>query len=361
MLDTADIIDQTVPARKQAGTPPLFDVDGDGLPDTVEEFNSSCGFGAIRRRFRQGSTTICEQWFVIEPIDMFDPSTIEFPGDMVVDCRDFDAGEPTWEEAVCNLVGVTLESDTFPFSSGACFEVVNRWSIIDWCTYDPTNPTGGGRFEGIQTIRVIDTVDPVVTVPDALCFAVNEECTSKGVVLTGSAIDNGDCASPTINWEVIIDAFSDNIEDFRYSTASPILVDGEPNLFHIPASASGDEISIVLPDGIASSKTFHTAIWRAIDGCNNVSSVTVTFQIVDKKAPTPVCLNLGSAVMDNGQVELWAIDFNTKSFDNCTDEDVLFYTFTVYHHHQDVMLSICLLYTSPSPRDRTRSRMPSSA
>ena len=27
----------------------------------------------------------------------------------------------------------------------------------------------------------------------------------------------------------------------------------------------------------------------------------------------------------------------------------------------EVMLSICLLYTSPSPRDRTRSRMPSSA
>ena len=26
-----------------------------------------------------------------------------------------------------------------------------------------------------------------------------------------------------------------------------------------------------------------------------------------------------------------------------------------------VMRSICLLYTSPSPRDRTRSRMPSSA
>ena len=28
---------------------------------------------------------------------------------------------------------------------------------------------------------------------------------------------------------------------------------------------------------------------------------------------------------------------------------------------QDVMTYICLLYTSPSPRDRTRSRMPSSA
>ena len=30
-------------------------------------------------------------------------------------------------------------------------------------------------------------------------------------------------------------------------------------------------------------------------------------------------------------------------------------------HHAIMQLSICLLYTSPSPRDRTRSRMPSSA
>ena len=29
--------------------------------------------------------------------------------------------------------------------------------------------------------------------------------------------------------------------------------------------------------------------------------------------------------------------------------------------NKDIMLMICLLYTSPSPRDRTRSRMPSSA
>ena len=29
--------------------------------------------------------------------------------------------------------------------------------------------------------------------------------------------------------------------------------------------------------------------------------------------------------------------------------------------HGDLSCNICLLYTSPSPRDRTRSRMPSSA
>ena len=30
-------------------------------------------------------------------------------------------------------------------------------------------------------------------------------------------------------------------------------------------------------------------------------------------------------------------------------------------HHDLILLGVCLLYTSPSPRDRTRSRMPSSA
>ena len=32
----------------------------------------------------------------------------------------------------------------------------------------------------------------------------------------------------------------------------------------------------------------------------------------------------------------------------------------IENHNSDVIL-VCLLYTSPSPRDRTRSRMPSSA
>ena len=32
-----------------------------------------------------------------------------------------------------------------------------------------------------------------------------------------------------------------------------------------------------------------------------------------------------------------------------------------YIHHHQVDHNRCLLYTSPSPRDRTRSRMPSSA
>ena len=43
-------------------------------------------------------------------------------------------------------------------------------------------------------------------------------------------------------------------------------------------------------------------------------------------------------------------------------EDVIFVTFFVYDSTgKPTWFVACLLYTSPSPRDRTRSRMPSSA
>ena len=45
--------------------------------------------------------------------------------------------------------------------------------------------------------------------------------------------------------------------------------------------------------------------------------------------------------------------------DNNTWGEVLYQTIHVYDANPDI--NNCLLYTSPSPRDRTRSRMPSSA
>ena len=47
-----------------------------------------------------------------------------------------------------------------------------------------------------------------------------------------------------------------------------------------------------------------------------------------------------------------------KSMDIMADKK---YTFLVHPEANKAMIKDCLLYTSPSPRDRTRSRMPSSA
>ena len=50
---------------------------------------------------------------------------------------------------------------------------------------------------------------------------------------------------------------------------------------------------------------------------------------------------------------------------NCVAQKNALYEFKFYFEdaagYKDTILYRCLLYTSPSPRDRTRSRMPSSA
>ena len=52
-------------------------------------------------------------------------------------------------------------------------------------------------------------------------------------------------------------------------------------------------------------------------------------------------------ILDGPFREFLATYFDLKAFGTNTREEYLYY--------------LCLLYTSPSPRDRTRSRMPSSA
>lgn len=328
VLDPVILRENTQPREKRANVLPLYDVDGDMVPDVIPPYKPGCGFGAIRRQFKDNGLTICEQWFVIEEEVPFDASSIVFPRDISVDCDDYETGEPTFENRSCNLIGVSVESDTFMNETGACRQIINTWSVIDWCKYDPEFPFNGGRYNDIQIISIVDREDPVVSAIDSLIIPVGPDCTAKGILLSATATDNGECSSEWISWEVTVDLYSNWTPDYVYGSNLPQIIDGEPNPFYIPKSTNGEEISIIIPDDIQGSKTYHRIVWEANDGCNNRHALTRYFQVTDVKAPTPYCINLSTAFMENGQVELWAIDFNVGSFDNCTDSSQLLFTFT---------------------------------
>jgi len=50
-----------------------------------------------------------------------------------------------------------------------------------------------------------------------------------------------------------------------------------------------------------------------------------------------------------------------ESLTYCLEKEILPNVWKIQDRKQSAQNKICLLYTSPSPRDRTRSRMPSSA
>ena len=81
---------------------------------------------------------------------------------------------------------------------------------------------------------------------------------------------------------------------------------------------------------------YHRILWSAEDGCGNWSHCEYLLRLEDCKQPSPVCINgLSTVVMPiGGQVTIWAKDFNASSFDDCTPEADLLYSFSGDSYHQ---------------------------
>ncbi len=336
-IDTIATNERTEPRKKAASVgnvPGYEDVE-------VEAYDPACGFGAMRREWKSNGITVCTQWFVIEPgINVFDPSTIVFPDNVVADCAGYDTGEPTWLGGSCNLIGLTLNSDTIRVGGEACVKIVNEWAVINWCTYDASDSDLNdvadpdddgqvrGRFTHFQIIEINDSSAPTIQGFDDIVVSVTSECESKGTWFSAVATDEGDCASPWLAWDIRVDLYDDWQMDYNFTYNTQREINGEPNPFFVEKTASGHAVNILLPDGIEPSKRRHRIDWLVNDGCDNTTLLSTYFTVEDTKAPTPYCLNLGTSVMENGKVELWAIDFNVGSFDHCTDQDNLLFTFT---------------------------------
>jgi hypothetical protein len=101
-----------------------------------------------------------------------------------------------------------------------------------------------------------------------------------------------------------------------------------------PTKASGETVKIPVGTGptafiLDAENISHKVLWKITDGCGNVAQCENTVMVVDKKAPTPYCVNISTAVMQTTpkMVELWARDFDKGSFDNCTPQAKLYFTF----------------------------------
>ncbi len=179
-----------------------------------------------------------------------------------------------------------------------CYRILRTWSVYDWCQYDPNSGSCQGVWTHVQVINVNDNTAPVITCGDDITAEANSAgcATADGcsgtIALPIEAVD-GCGGDVTFSYE--IDAFW-NGSDFTADITGDGLADGE------------------YPQGL------HRVRYTATDACGNTASCMYNFEIIDVKAPTPICIALNSVTMDeSGSLEMWASDFESgSSCDNCT-------------------------------------------
>ena len=237
----------------------------------------------------------------------------------------------------CALIAIEYEDERFTIEPDACLKIIRKWTVIDWCQYDPTDLcwNGLGRWEYTELIKIADIQAPVVS-----CGA--PDCSGQGlatidprtglcvnhITLTASAYDS---CSPIdwLKWEYKIDIWNDGKGihggyDYRVGSLTQkeraagdtALVnhnDYADDRFN-PFDASGS-----YPLGV------HKIKWFVEDGCGNVGVCETLFEVKDCKKPTPYCLTgiITVPMPSSGCIEVWAKDLNLGSSDNCTPKDKL--------------------------------------
>ncbi|MBK9736814.1 MAG: hypothetical protein IPO92_18385 [Saprospiraceae bacterium] len=324
-----------------------------------ENFND-CDLGTIQRTFivkDKGFTTTCIQTITVQqsltaipwqfiqsslsttPIPLTGAKACEGPTD-----EDIKSKGPKYTSGPCDVIGVTWNKEQFDFENGVCRKWRVRYDYWNWCTGLP-----GGPYYKYWIFE--DTKAPEMTCRDTM-FVVGADC-SLVPMISKKAVDTSGCINTGwLKWEVYVDLWADGQEDLLFSSfyfgaeGAERFVNGsvvkqyklsgpQANVGSQNATSSGQELKITLPFPIVGKMSNHKVVWKVTDGCHNFTSCHESFMVVDKKAPTPVCIPLTTALMADPDgsgpalpmVELWACDFMNKAYDNCTASEDLLYTF----------------------------------
>ncbi|MBI5914970.1 MAG: HYR domain-containing protein [Bacteroidetes bacterium] len=291
-------------------TPPTYSDNCPGVTwaHTETDNISNCGVGYIWRIYTatdaSGRTASCTQTITVVNSYPFNEYDITWPYDFTTDeCGasiepvDLPPGYdyPEITEDGCDLVAVAHIDQLLPTNPPACFKILRKWIVIDWCIYNPNLPGSPGYWEHVQVIKVHDNDAPVIVCPgDVTVESLDANCGYGAVAVP--PLSATDC-STILNWTTTIDFNSNGTIDQAGTS---------PNL-------SGN-----YPFGT------HAVSVKVEDYCGNFSTCYFNITVVDGKKPTPVCVNglavelMNDPAGNGGMIQLTPQMFNSGSFDNCT-------------------------------------------
>jgi hypothetical protein len=271
---------------------------------------NDCGIGLLTRRWsvENNPGVGCDQKITVIGIQPVTIDSIVWPSDTTVTCLDILAGQnPIIKGGACDQVAFQMEADTFNFVSDACYKILKHWTVIDWCQYELNNPNSSGKWMHTQTIKVIDTLGPIITNCPTDDIIINaQNCTVGSFVITATATDQSCGINQPLQWNYAVDIDNNGSIEFT-------------------GTLSGNTVSrtIVSPN-TSKAKVY----WSVTDGCNNLSNCIQYYRVKDTKAPQVYCKNLAITISGNGDAIIWASDFDNGSADECTPKDKLRFSFS---------------------------------
>jgi hypothetical protein len=327
---------------------------------------SNCETGTIIRHFKVQAHygyEYCDQTIIIKGTHDYE---IRFPADLTVPCGQIPAKEELQTtESGCDLLAINVMDQNFGTPGTACSKIFRTYRVINWCEYDgisdrvvisrdedcdgapgdedvwilrrsngtayidrdnqeyngnprayerlvcyPSNPKGywrtvrsTGYWEYTQHIKVMDKAAPTIVVeqPNPVC-SYNNNCDA---FVTIPFTVNDDCTPDNIKIKVFIDG----IKIAEYSKGGTYKANGTYKV------------------------GFHYLEIHASDGCGNSAVLKIPFQVVDCKAPAPICINGitvslmpvipaadmdGDSLPDKAAMTIWASDLVASQVSDCS-------------------------------------------
>lgn len=254
---------------------------------------NSCNQGYITRKWlaidKYNNSAVCTQKITL--LDLT-PLAITWPADFSSSVCGAKVspditGSPAFTNNECEQLDVSYTDQYFNTAPPACYKVVRKWVVRNWCVYDPNVP-GVGIWEKNQVIEVKDVEAPVLEIPEDVTFGTTSTtaCVANVVLPIATATD----CNPNVSI----------VNNSNY------------------AVLKADNASGTYPAGV------HTVTFTAYDGCGNSSTKTMKITVVDDEPPVPACIKGLSIPLNSDGIAVVTLNMiEVGTFDNCTPKSSL--------------------------------------
>lgn len=282
-----------------------------------------CGEGTITRTWtvvdKQGYKNSCVQIITLKNKKPFQSNQIRWPlnyetslcySELSPESLPSGYQKPVFKDDGCSLVAASYKDQIFKLIDGACEKIIRTWTVLDWCTYNETEPVlGQGWYEYVQIIKVQNKVAPEFIGPSGTSL---DGCTDRTIAAYGNCegeveikmVAKDDCNASETDLIWGYNVYSEDGKTLLYTGAS--------NVFKRTMAIGKYKIK-----------------WTVEDKCGNRAYCTQNVNVVESKKPTPYCISyLTTTTMNSdGTAVIWARDFDKDSYDNCTPKSELWFTF----------------------------------